>query len=350
MRGARYLMAPLALTFGAAAAVRRATYQLGVRRCSPVDVPVISVGGLSLGGSGKTPVTIALAERLSRQWGVTVGVVHGGYRGRAGARVQRVCLAGEHDGAWYGDEATLLARRLPEAVVVRGPDKALAVRGCAAEGADVVLIDDGLQHLRVHRDLEIVVAARPPALPFPLGDAREFGYVARSADLRWWHQRCGASPNPVMGAGWGHLGSAGVISTMEAVELVTPAGRRVAHVDHLVGLRVHLIAGIAAPQAFRSLVERCGAHVVGTTFVGDHRSFSDRALARCGAGGADVVLCSEKDAARCPRAMRSAQALALRCRTKVLVGESVLDAQLAALVGSTAPDRGEVPTSESSRS
>ena len=140
---------PLAALFGAAAGLRRLAYG---GRARHAGVPVIVVGNLTVGGTGKTPVAAWLSGRLGAR-GLRVGVVLRGYGGRvAGARV----VGSSDDPAEVGDEALLHARRGVQ-VVVTGRDRVAAARLAVAEGAEVLVCDDGLQHYQLARDYEIAV-------------------------------------------------------------------------------------------------------------------------------------------------------------------------------------------------
>jgi len=148
-----WLMLPLAGVFRLIVALRRGAYRSGLLRSHRVTRPVVVIGNLSVGGTGKTPFTIWLAQALQSR-GTRVGIVLRGYGGRSAHWPREVS-----DGsAWeeVGDEAVLLARRTG-AIVVAGPDRVAAARRAIELGAQIVLSDDGLQHYRLARDLEIAV-------------------------------------------------------------------------------------------------------------------------------------------------------------------------------------------------
>jgi tetraacyldisaccharide 4'-kinase len=169
------LLAPfflaLALAFRAIIALRRAAYRIGLFRVHRLEVPVVSVGSLVVGGVGKTQVVIAIAERLA-QMGRRPAVVLRGYTGRAS---RRGAIVSEGKGLppggvsprgtpprlsshEAGDEAIEIAARLPNVAVAIGADRVRAARRAVAElGADVIVLDDGFQHVRLARDLDIVV-------------------------------------------------------------------------------------------------------------------------------------------------------------------------------------------------
>ena len=144
---------PLALLYRLILALRAMAYRTGLLRVEHVDVPVIVVGNLTVGGTGKTPVAAWLARQLEAR-GRRVGVVLRGYGGshRGAPRV----VAPTDDPSVTGDEALVHARRGVHAVVI-GADRVAAARLAAEQGAEVVVCDDGLQHVRLVRDYEIAV-------------------------------------------------------------------------------------------------------------------------------------------------------------------------------------------------
>ena len=127
-------------------------YRVGLFRSHSPGCPVVVVGNITVGGTGKTPLTLWLAEALTRR-GLRVGIVLRGY-GRTGTGIERVRATS--DAAQVGDEALLIAQRsgLPVAV---GADRVAAARLLVSEGANLILADDGLQHLALARQTEIAV-------------------------------------------------------------------------------------------------------------------------------------------------------------------------------------------------
>lgn len=144
-----------ALAYSAAARANAWLYGRGLRSVLRVDAPVVSVGNLSAGGTGKTP-TVAWLARWFQGRGLRPGIVSRGY----GARAQ---------GAESNDEARMLARQLPDVPHEQDPDRVAGAQRLVDAGVDVVLMDDGFQHRRLARDLDLVLvdAARPWGLPAP---------------------------------------------------------------------------------------------------------------------------------------------------------------------------------------
>ncbi|HZL94709.1 MAG TPA: tetraacyldisaccharide 4'-kinase, partial [Vicinamibacterales bacterium] len=150
----RWLLWPLAALYQSLSRLRRVAYARGWLRSVEMDVPVIVVGNVSVGGTGKTPFVIWLAEQL-KQRRRRVGIVTRGYRGKAGDWPRAVRT--DSDPREVGDEPVLLARRTG-CPVVAGPDRAAAAAALLAMSpVDVLLSDDGLQHYRLARQFEIAV-------------------------------------------------------------------------------------------------------------------------------------------------------------------------------------------------
>jgi tetraacyldisaccharide 4'-kinase len=145
-------LAPLSLLYGSLMGFRSLLYRLGLRHRVRVKAPVIVVGNLTVGGTGKTPLVAWLSTHLTAV-GLRVAIVSRGYGGRARG-VTRVTVHSRP--SEVGDEPLLLARRA-QATVFIGKDRVAAAKTAVADGADIVICDDGLQHLALMRDCEIVV-------------------------------------------------------------------------------------------------------------------------------------------------------------------------------------------------
>jgi tetraacyldisaccharide 4'-kinase len=150
--GVELLRVP-ALAFGLAAGLRRGLYDRGWLPQEHLDVPVVSVGNLSAGGTGKTPCVRWLAEACLAR-GRRPGIVSRGYAAPA-------------DGP--NEETRMLARALPDVLAIESVDRAAGGRALVERGADLVLLDDGFQHRRLQRELDVVLidATRPWGLPAP---------------------------------------------------------------------------------------------------------------------------------------------------------------------------------------
>lgn len=271
---------PLSSLFGAVARVRR-------RRIQPqaAPVPVIVVGNLAVGGTGKTPFVIWLVERL-REWGLRPGVISRGYGGHAPRYPWRV--TGRTPVAESGDEPLLIALRTAAPVMV-GPDRVAAARALAEQAdIDVLVSDDGLQHYRLARALEICVIdggrglgnrALLPAGPLrePPSRLDEIGLVVINGE----------------GFDAGHPQQ--LAMDLRAVEAVSLTGGPALHLDRLRGQRVHAVAGIGNPARFFDSLRARGIEVIPHPFRDHHVH-----------GAQDIqfldglkVLMTEKDAVKC---------------------------------------------------
>ncbi len=284
-------LVPLSWAFGALAALRRAQYRRGWRQVERLPVPVIVVGNITVGGSGKTPLAAALAQAL-RDRGRLVGLVSRGYGGRThGPRAVRV----DSDPDEVGDEPLILAATgLP---VFVGRHRAAAGRALLAAhpDCDTLVCDDGLQHYRLARDVEIAVVDEARGTGnghlLPAGPLREpparldtvdavvrlvSGDVSRTRDGDGRRSFMTLAPQP-----WRNL--------------VDPS--RVADPAQWTGSGVYAIAGIAHPQRFFASVRAQGIVASAQAFA-DHHVFTPRDLAL---PGATTILMTQKDAVKCTR-------------------------------------------------
>lgn len=279
------LLLPLSIVFGGISLVRRFLYRSGWLRAIRVERPVLIVGNVSVGGTGKTPLVIWLAQRLEQR-GRKVGIVTRGYGGRATSWPQDVTA--ETPAEQVGDEAALLASRT-QALVVAGPDRVAAANRVIERGADVVLSDDGLQHYRLMRDAEIVVIDAQRRFGngwlLPAGPLRELPSRALRADLIVESQR-DSEPKR---SGEAIVSVQGV---QDAINLQTGERRSLAAFG---GTAVHAVAAIGHPEAFFAMLRRHGLTLNAHPFP-DHAALLASDL---DFGDAAPVLMTEKDAVKC---------------------------------------------------
>ncbi len=286
-RGAlAWLLWPASVVFGIAVRLRRLCYRLHLFKSIHPGIPVIVVGNLTVGGSGKTPLVLWIAELLAAK-GWRPAIVSRGYGGTAGAPREASIAS---DPAEVGDEPVVLARRSGCPVWV-GADRAVAIAmlRAAHPECDVVILDDGLQHLRLARDIEIcVVDGRGFGNGFllPAGPLREPPSRLRSVDAVVVH---GAS------------GMKGFSMRLEGEELhrATDARER-RPASSFAGQRVRAVAGIGDPNRFFVHLGRHGIKVVPRPFP-DHHPFAPSDLEF---GDELPVVMTEKDAVKCRRFAR----------------------------------------------
>ncbi|WP_149193979.1 tetraacyldisaccharide 4'-kinase [Luteimonas suaedae] len=276
----------LAEAYAGAVASRKWLYDKGLLRRGGVDRPVIVVGNLIAGGSGKTPVVIALVERL-RAAGRTPGVASRGY-GRAQAE-DVLWVDPDTDPRRGGDEPVLIARRTGAKVRV-DRDRLAAARALVGAGCDVVVCDDGLQHYRLRRDLEIeVIDGRRRygnGLLLPAGPLRE--PAGRGGDCQFRVVNLGA--DEVGDAGFGEWPMRLRVDHAQPLQ-----GGRPCPLRTFSGQRVHAVAGIGDPERFFATLREHGIAVVPHAFADHHRYVADDLRF-----GSDLpVLMTEKDAVKC---------------------------------------------------
>jgi len=281
------LLAPLALLFSTASGLRRLAYRRGWLAAVSVGVPLIVVGNITAGGSGKTPLVIWLVNRLRSQ-GYRPGVVSRGYGGTVQGCVE---VQPGSSPAEVGDEP-LLIRTKTAAPVVVGRDRVAAARTLLAAhpGVDVIVSDDGLQHYRLHRDIELAVIDAATGLgngwPLPAGPLREPASRLGSVDAVVQVVRGPVLPSPQPVASWRADYSAG-----QAYRLRDPL--ETVRLGELPPREWLAVTGIGRPQGFFDMLQAHGVPFRPRAFP-DHHAFKPQDLPADGA-----VLMTEKDAVKC---------------------------------------------------
>lgn len=298
-RALQALCYPLSLLFGAVIRIRNALYDLGWLRIYQSKVKVISVGNIVAGGTGKTPLVIALAKELINR-GHRVGILSRGYHSVA-EESGRPLILSRGEGPLYGaadagDEPVLISCRVPEAIVVVGADRIAGARDAIKEGADLILLDDGYQHRRLARDVDIAcLNAQNPfghGYLLPRGLLREPLTSLRRADF--------LVVNGEEDVDLSDYSLAPKVNCrLEAEYVLNPESEKKVSLS---GKKVGLFCGIASPKRFTKTVESLGAKVIETHFVADHEAFNLAHLkefaTECQQKGASLLVCTEKDWAR----------------------------------------------------
>ncbi len=276
------LLTPFSLLYGALVRWRRTLYRMGLLRTIDVGRPVVVVGNLSVGGTGKTPLTLWLAMQL-QALGLRPGIVLRGYGGSArSARLVTADSAVEE----VGDEALLLARRSRCAVAI-GANRVAAARQLVERNVDVLIADDGLQHLRLKRVVEIVVIDGERRFGnrrlLPAGPLREPLTRLAEVDLLVVNGEAVEETEIAMGLEAG-------------IALSVSTGSRRA-LEHFAPGPVHGLAAIGNPQRFFRMLESHGLRVIPHALP-DHQRLSREDLEF---GDSLPVLMTEKDAVKCER-------------------------------------------------
>lgn len=279
-----YLLAPLAGVFILISALRRAAYRLGLLRVIRLPVPVIVVGNISVGGTGKTPFVLWLVAALQAA-GWHPGIISRGYRGRAG---EASAVAVEADPLDCGDEPVLLARRAGCPVWVGRRRAAVGAALLAAHPeVNLLIADDGLQHYALARDIEIAVLDGARGLGngwrLPVGPLREARARLAGVDALVVN---GQAANPGLAAGAYPMHLVG----REFFNVRHPDRRLGPEAFH--GQPVHALAGIGNPERFFSTLEQLGIQARPLAFA-DHHRFSLEDLPE------GTLLMTEKDAVKC---------------------------------------------------
>ncbi len=309
-----FLLAPLSGLYGLVVRARRSLYRSGVLPARRVGRPVVSVGGLRVGGSGKTPFTVWMARRL-RERGARVVVLTRGYGRRKGRGTLLLTgpEAGLADPLEWGDEPLLLAQNLADAAVAVNGDRWRAAKVAGKRfGPDLFLMDDGFQHLRLARDFDIVLLPAQEDLSraqcLPGGPLREPLSALRDADVvvcistqrreerrgtgtgsPWW--RTFRVDVPVHEA---RLAPKGLYRLEDQTE-VQP--------KWLAGARIGAFCGIARPASFWETLEGMGLNVIRRRDFPDHHPYSaqDHRNLLSLLADSDRLITTEKDAVKIRR-------------------------------------------------
>jgi tetraacyldisaccharide 4'-kinase len=241
------ILKPAEMLYRGVNRVRRALYRRGVLKAKRLPKPVISVGNIAIGGAGKTPAVIAICRFLEER-GLQVAVLTRGYRATANGVVDTL------DAAKYGDEPVLIKKRTKSTLVIVGANR---FEQASTQTCDVYVLDDGFQHLQLHRDLDIVIDA--PA---------RFYREGRPA-----------------------LGDADVV-VARRLRLNVP--------DSLRGKRVFAFAGLADNEQFFDSLRREGLTVERSRGFPDHHKYTELDLAQIhhAARGTERIVTTEKDAVK----------------------------------------------------
>jgi len=286
-----WLLLPLTWIYTAAVVGRRYLYSVGLLSSETMPVPVIIVGNMTVGGTGKTPLAIWLITQL-REKGFQPGIVSRGYRGKVGSIP--VKATPESDPDIVGDEAVLMAKRGNCPVVVH-PDRVAAARTLIELGVDVIVADDGLQHLRLDRDFEIVVIDGTRGFGngklLPAGPLREPISRLKTVDEVLVQRYSDDKAKYLRRAADWHPAKFDLIAT----SISKLDDSNVMQIEMFAGKTVHAVAGIGNPERFFRLLESHDMTVIRHPLA-DHAEIMQGDLTFD--DDLDVVM-TEKDAVKC---------------------------------------------------
>lgn len=264
------------------------------------ELPVISIGNITVGGSGKTLFTCFLVSRLSD---IRCAISLQGYRSVLGRRrdAKRVFL--DMPAKYCGDEALLIARQFPSSAIFSGRDRNKAARLAKKWGADCLILDDGLQHYKIHRDLHIIMMHSDDLFGqnafLPLGRLRQHPKNLKQADLIVIHES-----NDSLFQQQVHqirpYSSAPIIGTKVTISKIIDYHTRQEITIHTE--KVGIFCGIGNPPSFIRTVKAFGYEIIEEFCIADHEEWQATLLCEfshsCKLRGAAHLLCTEKDAAR----------------------------------------------------
>ena len=331
--------------YGTAVATRTAAYRARLFATHRVPCPVVSVGNLTAGGTGKTPCVIYLTRHLQERGWRPVILLRG--YGREGGTDLLVASTGQGlvvPAAEAGDEASLIAEALPGTPIIVAADRRRAAEvALGSLRADVIILDDGYQHLRLHRDLDILLLdARAPfgsGALLPRGFLREPPGGTGRADLIILTRADQARDLDQVEEDIRRLnGRAPLLRAVHRpVSLVRLADGTVLPPTALAGQAVVALSAIGSPEAFETTLRGLGASVAAVLRFPDHHRYREEELERAGregrAAGATLLVTTAKDRARggLPAQAGGLPVAVLEVEFVVTRGAEVLEAALAGL-------------------
>ncbi len=326
------LLTVLSLLFGAVITLNRLLFSVGIRRSRSVGPPVVSVGNIAVGGGGKTPIVMWIADILKDR-GIKVTVLSRGY-GRKGSGTRILGgLKGQNDPdpEQYGDEPCLIFKRTGLPVYISANRYKAAAAAENDREVDIFIMDDGFQHYPLKRDLDIVTIDNRRRFGngklLPAGILREpvsrlddasIIVVTKADDVDEEFSRL-ISEKTGVPVGWADYRISGLRGGKS--DEVLP-------VDHIADERAYIFSGIADPESFESLAGRLPCEIAGSFRFRDHHSFTaaDVASLNSMADSADatMLLMTEKDLVRWPGEVKGLPCYALLIEPVFLRGEDAI--------------------------
>jgi tetraacyldisaccharide 4'-kinase len=312
-----FLLLILSIPYRFAVIVRNFLYDQGMLRTKKLPCPVISIGNLTVGGTGKTPLAILLAGMLKEN-GFRPAVLSRGY-GRREGKSSGVVSDGSRllmDHRQAGDEPFLMSLLLPQIPVIVGADRFLTGKMAIEQlGADILILDDGFQHRGLYRDIDIVLLPAPIARPgessrplgngrlLPGGSLREPPGSLRRADIIV-ITGSGNQAGSSLPDCWEPLlkGSTPRFQSFHRARAIIDTNGEARPLTFLQGKRIYAFSGIGNPRSFRRTIECLGANLSGFDAFPDHHHYDAAEIAGITAHArlsqSDIILTTEKDGVR----------------------------------------------------
>lgn len=315
------LLQALSQCYRAGIAVRNFAYDKELFAAAKAPVPVISIGNIVAGGTGKTPFVRLLAQELLKIG--KVAILSRGYRSAIEKSGKVARLDAGSSPEVFGDEPVFLARKLVEAMVFSGKKRVQSVKEAMAQGAEIVLLDDGMQHRKLARDIEIVMMDGQDLFGkgfyLPRGFLRDSPKRLREADFIVVYINSAESEEA-----WNAIRAE--IKKYSNAPIIG-VRQKVMNNKEIKGKKVGTFCGIARPQRFVKTVEEGGAKIIETMTAFDHCSFTQKELflfsEKCKAQGAELLVCTEKDAVKFSEHFElSLPVIALKTELKIFSGEA----------------------------
>ena len=304
----RFLLLPFSILYGVIIDIRNWCFDIGIFKSFKFPVPVISIGNITAGGTGKTPFAIYLAELLKNDYTKIAAVSRGHGRQSKGMKlvsdVYKILL----DPQQSGDEPFLIASRLPGVLVVVSEKRRDAIDFLIQKyKPDLVLLDDAFQHRQVHSDVNIVLLNSKESYHskwmLPTGYLREFRHNLKRADiivLTNVDKPKASNQNKLLKYSENIYNCQSSINQLIDIDL-GDAGK----IDTISNKPVFAFAGIAHPENFKNALEKKGIYVRGFQSYADHFNFSianlEDLLNQCNENDCQILLCTEKDLVKIAR-------------------------------------------------
>lgn len=308
----RFILNLLSYIYSAASRLRAFAYRKKLMPKKEASVPVISIGNITTGGTGKTPFTAFLLDKLKEKY--SIAVISRGYGASKDVDEPFLIKAGSNiyaDSAQAGDELFMLARKTDNVIFIRSADRYQGTVLAEEKGAELIILDDGFQHYQLQREVDVVIIdAEDPfsnRKVLPAGLLREPFSALKRADIfllnhteNVEYSRIEALKKEINKKSPANRGVFAAETISE--KCISVAGEAVNEANFLEGKRVFAFSGIGSPEAFKRTIESIGGNLVSYRVFKDHYNYQKEDLLtlvdQYEASKADIILTTEKDAVK----------------------------------------------------